>query len=95
PIFGSYSYELFALALAMMAVFYFSGTFFGRNYPRRAFFTSFASVYMVLVAFFSRAAYCAVNGMLFFVPDYENLLWLCASASILFFILAVCAEPHD
>ncbi len=86
PVFGSFSYELFALAVSMMAIFYFSGFFFARPYPARALFTSSFAIYMILTAYGGRVL-CSVLGNRFYELP-ASLLWLCGMSSILLLVIA-------
>ena len=86
PVIGSFSYELFALTVSMMALFYFSGIFFARPYLVRTFFTSYFSIFMILTAYGGRLLYdiLSANALDFF----SSTLWFASMASVFLLLIA-------
>ncbi|MCX7614907.1 MAG: hypothetical protein N2Z65_04055 [Clostridiales bacterium] len=86
PVISSFSYELFALTVSMLAIFYFSGIFYARPYLGRTLFTSFVSIFLIITAFGGRLLYdilSANNAELF-----STVFWFTAMTSILLFVAA-------
>ena len=86
PVIGSFSYELFALTVSMMALFYFSGIFFARPYLARTLFTSFFSIFMIMTAYGGRFLYDILSANTY--EFFSSTLWFAAMASVFLLMVA-------
>lgn len=86
PVFGSYSYELFAIMASMLAIFFFAGIFFSRPYFGHVLVASSFAVYMVITAYGGRVLYNILSAASYDIPAFVS--WFSAMLAILLLAIA-------